>query len=307
MTSTKPPAIVDTAAPDPEVERHQHVMAERTARYQAFERFLVQAPTELQRRYTSLGVGRFYRDWYSLIVAPGGANGGQDNRTLQVFFGQRPFDVTRLPADHTAPAGPFVPVPGERTVSERGAMLQYSRTDRGQVLLLLRPAQTEFTTPRESEILLGEVAPRDLESPAVLERHLKWLLAYMAGTSLDGIRYPGQRWRYWVLTNCRLWREKDSGNWRPSRLFEGVFWIAKWVFTIGLSGSVLYFLQREWPLPDTVTPSIQRATAAAHQDQVELRALLERAAPTPGVSQGLNTRAAAAAASPKEGAPPHAR
>lgn len=255
------------------VARHHKMMEARVARYRDFDLFLEDAPSRLPRLYATLGVGDFYRNWYSLCVAPGGANGGIDNRTLQVFFGLRPFDFTRVPSEG-ASAIPFTSTPPKRAVSERGAMLQYSRTDRGEVLCFLRPAETEFSSPMETEILLGAVDPRDLESPAVLARHLRWLLAYMAGTSLDGIWYPGQRWRYWVLTNCRQWRDRETGRWRPARLFEAFYWMAKWVFTIGLSGSLLYFLQREWPLSDTVTPAIERGTARAHQDQLELRALL---------------------------------
>ena len=250
-------------------------MRERLARYRAFERFLADAPTRLPRLYASLGVGRFYRDWYSLCVAPGGADGGLDNRTLQVFFGQRPFDFTHLPADHAIAGIPFARAPSKRTVSEQGAMLQYSRTDRGQVMCVLRPARTEFSAPRVREILLGEVDPRDLESPAVLERHLRWLLAYMAGTSLDGIGHPGQRWRYWVLMHCRLWRKKPRGRWQPEPLFEGFYWIATWVVTIGFSGLLLYFVQRIWPLPDTVTPAVNRAAAGAHRDHAAILTALK--------------------------------
>jgi hypothetical protein len=164
-------------------------------------------------------------------------------------------------------------------------MLQYSRTDRGKVLLLLRPAQTEFSCPLESEILLGEVNPFDLESPVVLERHLRWLLAYMAGTSVDGLRYRGQRWRYWVLKNCRVWRTKEGGKWQPERLFTAIYWLVAWVFTIALSGVLLYFIQRKWPLPDAVTPAVNRAAAEAHADHEATQAMLKRLALPPAVAR----------------------
>jgi len=273
--------------------RHGDVMRERMARYDAFERFQLDAPSRLPRLYAQLGAGRFYRDYYSLCVCPGGAMGGQDRRTLQVFFGHRPFDFTLLPpAGGHAPV-PFTPGAGKRTLSERGAELQYSRTDRGDVVCILRPAQTEFTSARESEILLCEVDPADLDSPAVLERHLRWLLAYMAGTSLDGIRFRGSRWRFWVLRNLRLWRDTQTGQWRPTRAFEAAYWISKWVFTVALSGSLLYVIQRVWPLPDTVTPAVNCAAATAHQDQQALRDALKRA----GVSVSAAGQADAGTAS----------
>lgn len=265
---------------DPEIARHSDAMRARIERYDAFERFQLDAPSRLPRLYAQLGAGRFYRDYYSLCVCPGGAMGGQDRRTLQVFFGHRPFDFTLLPPTGGHAPVPFTPGAGKRTLSERGAELQYSRTDRGEVICILRPAQTEFTTPLESEILLDEVDPVDLESPAVLERHLRWLLAYMAGTSLDGVRFPGQRWRFWVLRNLRLWRDKTSGHWRPTRAFEAAYWMAKWVFTVSLSGSLLYVIQRAWPLPDAVTPAVTRAAATAHQDQQALLDALKRAGVT---------------------------
>jgi len=96
----------------PEIARHSDAMRARRERYDAFERFQADAPSRLPRLYAQLDAGRFYRDYYSLCVCPGGAKGGQDHRTLQVFFGQRPFDVTWLPSEGADQTVPFTHAAG---------------------------------------------------------------------------------------------------------------------------------------------------------------------------------------------------
>lgn len=266
---------VDTVVKhDPETERHLDAVRARLTRYRAFQRFLADAPGRLPRLYATLGVGRFYRDWYSLCVAPGGAMGGQDPRKLEVFFGHRPFDEAFVPAER--PAVPFLPGAHLSTVIDRGARLVYHRTDHGRVLCLLQPASTQFTTSREDMIRLADVDPADLEIPTVLCRHLRLLLAYMAATSVDGIPFRGQRWRYAYLYLLRPWHHAEKDKWMWSRASFCAYKVGKWVVTIGLSGLLLYGVQRLWPLPETVTPAIEKAEATAHRDRMDLRdAVLE--------------------------------
>ena len=264
---------------DPETERHFEAIRARLARYRAFQRFLEDAPGRLPRLYATLGIGRFYRDWYSLCVTPGGAMGGLDPRTLEVFFGQRPFDEAFVPTQ--LPAVPFMAGSHLRTVTDRGARLIYQRTDHGRVMCLLKPAGTLFTSSREDMIRLADVDPADLEIPAVLCQHLRLLLAYMAATSVDGIPFRGQRWHYACLYLFRPWHHAEKDKWMWSRAAFCAYKVGKWVVTIGLSGLLLYGIQRIWPLPETVTPAIEKAEATAHRDRMDLRnAVLEATRPT---------------------------
>jgi hypothetical protein len=89
--------LAHTSPEDRALDCRGNPMKARLYRYRAFEWFQTDALTRLPRLFNQLGEGRFYRDYYNLCVAPGGAMGGHDQRTMQVFFGQRPFDFTFLP------------------------------------------------------------------------------------------------------------------------------------------------------------------------------------------------------------------
>jgi hypothetical protein len=272
------------------VECHHNQAAARLKRYRAFDRFYADAPARIARRFVSLGIGEYYRTFYDLCVVPGGAAGGAEPRIVDVFFGARPFDQSpqppvATPAQPPRPSdqpeepwavstvapnsiGPKRPTP-YRFLAERGTMLRYEQIDSGTVLLTLWPARTEGLQRKEDAIILAWMGqPADLESPAVLDRHLHWLLAYMAYTSLDGVIQPGQQCRRVWLWAMRPWIE--DGKHRSSRVWQCLLWVGKWSLTVGLSGTLLYGIQRLWPLPDSVTPAVQKAAYDVHEDQVAL-------------------------------------
>ncbi|APO93362.1 hypothetical protein BI313_00965 (plasmid) [Xanthomonas vesicatoria] len=93
-------------------------------------------------------------------------------------------------------------------------------------------------------VLLERIRHPDSLNKRTLSRHLAGLAAYMAATSLDGSPTIGQRLRYAIIyVKCRYARA-NGRRMQPSRLSVGVSKLLWWVFTVGLSGTVLFLLQR---------------------------------------------------------------
>ncbi|MGO7334235.1 hypothetical protein [Rhizobium sp. C104] len=181
---------------------------------------------------------------YGFNVAPKGRDGGIDDRTVEVFYGQRPFEgVKELVAQEDG-----LPSLRRRLLIERGASLTYQRGDNGAVIVTLAPAITENFRPQESTIVLEFMAdPSPLRAPPWLvvppriERHWRCLMSYLQCTSIDGDPTLGDRIRLgWLRWTKPLIIEEKliTPRWRTFAVQ-----IIAWVLTVGLSGTVLFGLQ----------------------------------------------------------------
>lgn len=181
---------------------------------------------------------------YGFHVAPRGRNGGIDDRTVEVFYGQRPFErVEELVAQEGG-----LPSLRQRHLVERGASLTYQRGDSGVVIVTLAPAITESYRQQESAIVLAFMAdpselraPPWLEVPPRIEAHWRCLMSYLQCTSIDGDPSLGDRMRVnWLrLTKPLIIDDKLV----PPRWHKHLSQIITWVLTVGLSGAVLFGLQ----------------------------------------------------------------
>lgn len=181
---------------------------------------------------------------YGFQVAPKGRNGGIDDRTVEVFYGQRPFEgVKELVVQEDG-----LPSLRQRHLVERGASLRYRRGDNGAVIVTLAPAITEDFAQQESAIVLEFMtdpsplrAPPWLVVPPRIEKHWRCLMSYLQCTSIDGDPTIGDRMRLgWLRwTKPLIVEEKlTTPRWRTFAMQ-----IIAWVLTVGLSGTVLFGLQ----------------------------------------------------------------
>ncbi|MBD5034971.1 hypothetical protein VWT76_15855 [Xanthomonas citri pv. citri] len=231
--SANPPPLTPTT--EKALKRFQAVKSIREERYRSWVRFYESAKATV----TALALERkdiAYFLPYDFHVIPGGQAGALDDLTVDVIFGIRLYDVSG-----------DVGGQGKRplkTHSETGASLRYERTDSGQVLCLLSPGRAERTHSIVSMVLLERIRHPNSLNKRTLSRHLASLAAYMAATSLDGSPTIGQRLRYAIIyVKCRYARA-NGRRMQPSRLSVGASKLLWWVFTVGLSGTVLFLLQR---------------------------------------------------------------
>lgn len=244
--------------------RIDKTVAMRLDRYAAFDEFF-NCSEELFRKLADEDrQARYFETIYSFCICPGGAMGGDNRLSVEVFFGNRPFD--RGPSrSHLS------------LVAEHGARLHYIRSDNGSVFCTLTPAQTDNIKSAELLILLEVVSnPRELLKVERLQRHFNLLTAYMAMTSLDGDPSLWQRMRYfrlqWFKRHYVLKRKKS--RLKRTRAANEIRRIGRWVLTIGLSGALLFGLQKCWPSPDDSVPAINLAAASAREGSDDIKTAL---------------------------------
>lgn len=274
---------------------HRVLMARagtRRARYDDFDAFSQAAPRLYRQARRRVSGADYYKQAYDFYVVAGGIEGANSPRLVDVFFGSRPFDSnvrTHGAPVHTRHAA-------MQLHAERGALLRYEQLDSGEVICSLWGARTTHRAPREDFFLLDTLRnPAVLQSPGVIRHHLRWLIAQMGWSSLDGIVLP---WHY--LRIVRLWgfrRRGVDGRVQPTRAWNGLLKVGGWVFTVALSGCVLYFVQREWPLPDA-SPAVDDAARRAHADAVHVLRAVQASTTSPETPQVTSMPAAGPGLSP---------
>lgn len=182
---------------------------------------------------------QFFAQIYGFHILCGGRFGGVDKRTLEVFYGQRPFDCVfeiRQTPEKNGKLSP--PRRHRRLLLDSGAALRYERTDDGLVLCVLEPSRSEGMQRPEEGIILAVIRePRVLTGRPVLESHWRALISYLECSSIDGSPTITDRLRTWWLLSTR--RVLIDGQVKDRRAVRVGGEILKWVLTIGLSGALL--------------------------------------------------------------------
>lgn len=128
---------------------------------------------------------------------------------------------------------------GVHTTTEHGASLMYRLDPSGQVRCLLFPATLNNPNHVSDKVLLATLAPARLLDTTTQQQHLRYLAAYMAHTSLNGLPTLRQRWTIGVLLLTKAYVK--NGALQPSRLRAACGRLWKWVLGVGLSGALIAF------------------------------------------------------------------
>jgi hypothetical protein len=206
----------------------------RQQRYVAFQEFLNSA----NARFKALGdlnpAAKRFDEIYSLCITPGGRHGGANQRQLEVFFGSRPYEAQEY-LDSSAHRA-------IKVLSEQGATLEFVRDDLGRVHVYLYPAASEGMKPQEDAIELDTVSDTaKLAQDATLAHYFRLLVAYMQCTCLEGL--PTRRDRFTVAMLRFFCHRSIDGRLDGPRFSVALREIAKWGFTVGLSGTLLAVVQ----------------------------------------------------------------
>lgn len=176
---------------------------------------------------------------YMLSVCPGSRASGNNNRIVDVFWGNRPFETITQ-------------------VTEYGATLLFERDDSGFVMISIYPAGTKNKKPIESSITLKLwIDPIKLSNNAFLKSLWNDFMAYMECTSLDGNPTFKQRMR---ISYLRYFKHTVvDKTWLPTKFSDFTKELLKWVLTVGLSGVIIYMLTT-LSQPNTTESEIQLKT-----------------------------------------------
>lgn len=174
---------------------------------------------------------------YSFNIVPGGRYGGQNQRIVDVFYGNRPFDVGTTQNDTKGNCWPT-----QRLLTESGASLSYERGDNGLVLCTLRPARSVNLGRKEDAVILSIITDaRDLTGRSILEKHFRYLVAYMRYSSLDG--EPTLWERIDILWILFIRPTIIAGTYRTPAIWTWLGRIISVVITVGLSGFIITIIQ----------------------------------------------------------------
>lgn len=222
----------------------------RNDKYEDFQKFLEDSETLFKELMKDDEDCDYFDRQYKLYIVPGGWNGGIDKRVLEIFYGARPYDAydSRPAIDQGKEIGDKAPKQMGFYV-ERGARLVYGRTAKGNVNCTLIPATAEGEkTPENAIQLESGIDPRDLLQREILRRHWRYFMSYMKVTCLDGEPSFQDGMRvYWMRLIKKRFKE---GSDVPPQLFIWFGHVAKWTFTVGLSGLLLNVVTRnEKPQP----------------------------------------------------------
>jgi hypothetical protein len=176
---------------------------------------------------------------YQLNVCPGSRMGGTNNRVVEIFWGNRPYETI-------AYGGTW------RALTEYGATLLFERDNSGYVIISVYPAGTETKRPVESSIALKVwIDPICLRDRWFLEQLWKDFMAYMEMTSLEGKPSWVQKRRISVLRKTK--HLVIDTKWMPTRFSVSLnkFW--KGVATVFFSGAFFVFIMNKVYQPSLET------------------------------------------------------
>ena len=210
----------------------------RISKYRSFKAFSDSSQANFENISQSDKKIKLLKSHYNLCICPGGSFGGNNDRLIEIFYGNRPFDTQRTnPFDRNS----------NKVFVERGARLHYNLLDNGYVVVILYPATTEHFTPIEDAIVLSNsLDPHHLKK--LHTSHFASFNAYMRCTSLDGA--PSLTDKIEVLRLRYARPLIVDGKKQQTKVLSGLIEIIKFAITVGLSGFLL-----AWILPVTSTPT----------------------------------------------------
>ncbi len=224
----------------------------RMERNKAFDEFRSDARELITPIAESLPQWRDYDDFYRANVLPGGWDGGANEDHVDVIFGNRPVHAFNRPDS----SGFY---------SERGAWLRYERTLAGQInVFLFPPVVSVANIQYDNIVVLDKLDSAKGLTKYKLSQHMRGLSAWMAGGMLDQVITLSQRPTYAFIWACKPYLQWDARIEQyvlhHPRILTWFGGVAKWTLTVGLSGALLFVLQRCAPPEDTISPLLRDQT-----------------------------------------------
>ncbi|MFI5022838.1 MAG: hypothetical protein ACHQRJ_14460 [Alphaproteobacteria bacterium] len=222
--------------------RLERRLRHRQKRREHFANFFTKAKEEFGRIAAADSRASDFEQLYSFYIVPGGRDGGQNNRIVEVFFGQRPFDSAERTTiengrlkRHTAFATEF------------GATLQYYRQDDDTVVVFLYQAGTRDNQTSGPVVILDVIKnPKVLTRSRKLKCHWRYFIAIMECSSIDGVPT-------WIDRMLRMWLwitryEIKDNRANRQRMWSWLSAAVAFFFTVGLAGWALDPLKVLWAL-----------------------------------------------------------
>jgi hypothetical protein len=204
----------------------------RLEKYDVFKQFFTTAKERFNEIHTNYKSHYDLRKSYGFYIAPGSRNGGQDTTVVDVFFGHRPYRSSKK-------------IDGMQITTQietaNGTSLFYYQVDTGDILVELTPAFTEKHKAQEEFIIIDYIKnPKKLLNNRFLRNHYKYLVSYLAVTSIEN--KPNIIDRVIILylrMTKRYYNNKTTYEPKITKYLSNAF---KLILTVGFSGFLLAFI-----------------------------------------------------------------
>ena len=204
----------------------------RFERYNSFSDMMSYASSCIKYLEEKYGF-EFFKKAYSFYTVPGGRYGRSDKTIFEYFYGNRIYQSRSY-----AYNGKLM----RKLCTEIGTTILYQCHDDGYVSCQLFPAKSENMSPIEDCIFLEMYISPEKITDYLLEKHFKYFLSYMQVTSLDGSPTLFDKLKiWWIRFNNPSIVNNIFYPPKRNKVFGGVL---KFVLTVGMSGFVLFFLQK---------------------------------------------------------------
>lgn len=226
----------------------------RKVRRDAFRTFSEKAADRISHIAKAVeGWGEFDA-YYNAYVVPGGANGGQDQELVEVFFGNRILAETHKTKSNV------------RFASERGCSLRYELGLNGEVAVILVPGYGAAGAVNAVPLRLDVVRSASELCDSRLRKHIKWLVLSMKTTMNDRLatKWENIRYRWLSMRKVRYSIQRlpeDQWEWASdgrelSLIFSRT---ADWAARIGAGGILIVLFEQRF-FPDPTPAAIQTQT-----------------------------------------------
>lgn len=205
----------------------------RQEKYKDFQEFKKQSENDYKSIITGVKKYPDLNNLYGFYVAPGGRNGGIDDRLVDVFYGHRPIGVKRY-------IGSNLQIQ-DKTEIENGCQISFHHLINGKTFVTLYPCNSETFKFAEDFIILDFINnPKKLYKKRIQKKYCKFLNSYMAVTCSENLATPFDRLIVFYLRSFKQLCIKNTVQ--RSKFFKILKKVLTIVFTVGFSGFCLAFI-----------------------------------------------------------------
>jgi hypothetical protein len=204
----------------------------RLEKYEIFKKFFATSEKNFNELHENYKPHYDLRNSYGFYIAPGSRNGGQDTTVVDVFFGHRPYRTSKK-------------IEGMQITTQveiaNGTSLFYYQVDTGDVFVELTPAFTEKHKAQEEFIIIDFIKDtKKLLNINFLKKHYKYLVAYLAVTSIENKPTIMDKAMIFCLRMTkRYYNNKTTYEPKIRKYVSNIF---KLILTVGFSGFLLAFI-----------------------------------------------------------------
>jgi hypothetical protein len=204
----------------------------RLEKYETFKQFYATAGERFKKIHENYKSHYELRNSYGFYIAPGSRNGGQDTTVVDVFFGHRPYRTSKK-------------IEGMQIITQvdtaHGTSLFYYQIDTGDILVELTPAFTEKHKAQEEFIIIDFIKnPKKLLDSNFLRKHYKYLVSYLAVTSIENKpTVIDKAIIFYLRMTKRYYNNKTTYEPKIRKYISNAF---KLILTVGFSGFLLAFI-----------------------------------------------------------------